>query len=104
MNAVVATLLALVTLSGPAMAGADLHLSVTAQGESHTVDVRIGDDGSLILLVDGQPVALPEAPTIPEVPSTPELPAVPEAPGIPEVPATPEIPSTPELPGVPALP
>ena len=79
--------------AGSAGAGLEGHADVDAAGESHTVDLWVNDDGTYSLLVDGAPLAVPEAPGAPELPPTPELPA-------PEVPS-PEVPSVPELPTLP---
>ena len=88
----IATLLA---LAGSAAAGATLSYSQSIGGTGtdldgdHAVFLSVGDDGSVVILVDGQPLtapALPEAPAVPELPSAPE---VPEAPALPPVPALP---------------
>ena len=61
----VATLLA---LSGAAMADATLDVTQTVAGTgtdldgTHTVSVTVGDDGSVSILVDGQPVGAPALP------------------------------------------
>ncbi len=61
----------MLALAGPAVAGGELHLTLQANEETHTVDTFVGDDGSTVLLVDGQPV---EAPAAPELPAQPTLP------------------------------
>lgn len=70
-------LMALLATSGSALAGGTLHAEITANGETHTLDATVGDDGSASVLVDGEPVGAPELPAAPEVPSAPEVPALP---------------------------
>lgn len=77
MKHVVLALVALLATAGPAMAALDAHVFLQAEGETHTVDLFVGDDGSITLLVDGEPVGAPELPGAPEAPATPELPALP---------------------------
>lgn len=62
MKLLIATLLVLTLAPGLAAAGAELHLDLNANGESHTVDLTVGDDGTATLLVDGQPVGAPALP------------------------------------------
>ena len=71
MNKVIYVLMALVATSSTAMAGGVLHVEIDANGEMHTIDAEIGDDGSAVLLIDGQPV---QAPGVPELPALPTLP------------------------------
>lgn len=71
MQKTILVLMALLTIAGPAMAGGDLHFAIDANGESHTVDASLGEDGSATVLVDGQPVGAPELPAAPEVPTLP---------------------------------
>lgn len=80
MKHVVLALVALLATAGPAMAGIESHLTADLDGERHTVDVFVGDDGSLVVLVDGEPLAAPALPGAPEAPATPELPAIPTLP------------------------
>lgn len=77
MKHVVLALVALLATAGPAMAGIESHLAADLDGEAHTVDLFVGDDGSVTLLVDGAPVSAPALPGAPEAPATPELPALP---------------------------
>ena len=91
-------LAALVATAGTAVAGFDLSYTQSVSGTGtdadgvHTVSLVIGDDGSVSLLLDGQPVGAPELPALPEVPSTPELPSAPEVPSAPELPPLPALP------------
>lgn len=62
MKLLIATLLVLTLVPGLAAAGAEFHLDLNANGETHTVDVIVGDDGSATILVDGQPVGAPALP------------------------------------------
>lgn len=71
MQKTILVLMALLTIAGPAVAGGEIHLDLNANGEAHTVDATVGDDGSAEILVDGQPVGAPAAPEAPEVPSLP---------------------------------
>lgn len=73
-------MMALVTISGPALAGGEFHFEVDANGETHTIDATVGDDGSASVLVDGEPVGAPEAPEVPETPEAPEAPELPALP------------------------
>lgn len=66
-------LFAAVALIAPAPAGADLHVFAQLDEESHSVDVRVADDGTLVLVVDEAPVGVP---TLPEAP-TPVMPTLP---------------------------
>lgn len=74
MNYALLVLVATLAVSGSALAGVDAHIAATLDGETHTVDLVIHDDGSYSLLVDGQPVGAPEVPSAPEVPAAPALP------------------------------
>ena len=74
MNKTILILMALVTISAPAAALGEFHLSIEANGETRTVDASVGDDGSATLLVDGEPVGAPEAPELPAAPEVPTLP------------------------------
>lgn len=64
-------MVAMLALSGPAMAGGTVHVEVNANGELHTIDATVGDDGSAVVLVDGQPVQAPGAPELPALPTLP---------------------------------
>ena len=68
---VLATLLA---LAGTAVADVTLDYAQSVQGTGtpadgdHAVFLSVADDGSVVLLVDGQPVGPPEVPAIPTLP------------------------------------
>jgi hypothetical protein len=94
------TLLALVALlatSGLASAGAEAHVFLDAAGQTHSADVYVADDGTVTVLVDGQPVAVPSAPGAPQLPPLPSPPSVPA----PSLPSPPPLPSAPSLPALP---
>lgn len=60
---ILAALLALTLAPGLAAANtAEAHLDIDANGERHTVDVIVADDGTATVLVDGQPPAVPTLP------------------------------------------
>lgn len=101
MQKLLIALVASLALAGNAVAGVEGHITAQANGETHTIDVWLHDDGTYVLLVDGEPLAPPEAPGTPEIPALPEVPGIPELPALPEAPGIPE---TPELPGIPTLP
>ena len=58
-------MIGLLAISGSALAGGVFHADVNVNGEAHTVDATVGDDGSVAIFVDGQPVTAPTVPTLP---------------------------------------
>lgn len=64
------TLVALLALASPALAEGSVRIELDANGEHHTLELELGDDGSLTALLDGEPVALPGAglPALPTLP------------------------------------
>lgn len=71
MQKLLIALFALMTVAGSAVAGLEAHAHVDLDGEVHTVDAWVNDDGSHLVLVDGQPVEAPAAPEAPELPTLP---------------------------------
>lgn len=64
-------MIGLLAISGTAFAGGVVHFEANVNGEVHTIDAAVGDDGSAVILVDGQPVEAPAAPGLPALPTLP---------------------------------